>query len=417
MHQLIEHLSDLLLRWGIAPDQVQSIKAIIVLSLILIASFLADIITNRIIISFISGLVKKSKNRWDDIILEKKVFNRLAHFAPALVVHYGVELALTNSPKLVHFIQILIYIYIIIVAVRVAISFFNAIDEIYAGSPYAKDKPIKGYLQLANIFTVAIGVIFIFSIITGNSPGKLLAGLGAMAAVLMLIFKDTLLGLVASVQLSANNMIKIGDWITLPSRGVDGDVIEITLYTVKVQNFDKTISTIPTYTLVNETFTNWRGMQESGGRRIKRSIRIDMRSIKFCTPEMLEKFKKIQFLSEYITTKTKELQQYNEENQIDNSVMVNGRRLTNVGVFRKYIEEYLRHHPKIHNNMTFLVRQLQSDDAGLPIEVYVFSTDKVWENYETIQSDIFDHIFAIVPEFELSVFQSPSGSDFEKLIR
>jgi len=416
IHQLIKNLSDSLLSWGVAAEQAQTIKVLIILGGIILASLLADFITKRIIITFISQIVKKSKNQWDDIILEKKVFNKLAHFAPALVIHYSVEQALTNSPKLVGFIQTLIYIYMIFVAIQVAISFFKAINEIYDHSPYAKEKPIKGYLQLANIFVVAVGIIFVFSILTGSSPGKLLAGLGAMAAVLMLIFKDTILGLVASVQLSANSMVKIGDWITLPSRGVDGDVIEITLYTVKVQNFDKTISTIPTYTLVNETFTNWRGMQESGGRRIKRSIRIDIRSIRFCTPEMLEKFKKVQYLTQYIVTKTKELQLYNEENQIDDSIMVNGRRLTNVGVFRKYVEEYLRHHPKIHNEMTFLVRQLQSDDTGLPIEIYVFSTDKIWANYEVIQSDIFDHIFAVLPEFELRVFQSPSGNDFEKLI-
>jgi miniconductance mechanosensitive channel len=235
--------------------------------------------------------------------------------------------------------------------------------------------------------------------------------------VLLLVFKDTILGLVASVQLSANNMIRIGDWIEMPSRKADGTVLEITLNTVKVQNWDKTIATIPTYAMVSESFTNWRGMEESGGRRIKRSVNIDMSSVKFCSPEMIEKFKKIHRLKKYISEKMEELELFNKENQIDDSVLVNGRRLTNLGVFRKYVEEYLRHHPKIHQDMTFLVRHLQPSEKGIPIEIYVFSNDQAWANFEGIQADLFDHILAILPEFELRVFQNPSSFNIEQLAK
>ena len=237
-----------------------------------------------------------------------------------------------------------------------------------------------------------------------------------MAAVLMLVFKDTILGFVASIQLSANKMVVPGDWIEMPSHNADGDVLDISLNTVKVQNWDKTITTIPTYALVSESFRNWKGMEESGGRRIKRSVTIDMKSIKFCTPEMIKKFKKIQILHDYIEKKEKELNEHNKKYEIDNSVLVNGRRMTNIGVFRAYIVSYLHNHPEINNEMTSMVRQLEPTDKGLPLQIYVFSSDKRWVYYEKIQSDIFDHILAVAPEFDLRVFQNPSGYDVVKLL-
>ncbi|MFW5886783.1 MAG: mechanosensitive ion channel family protein, partial [Bacteroidota bacterium] len=246
--------------------------------------------------------------------------------------------------------------------------------------------------------------------------GSIFAGMGALAAVLMLVFKDSILGLVAGIQISAYDMVRIGDWIEMPSHNADGDVIDISLNTVKVQNWDKTITTIPTYALVSESFYNWRGMQEAGGRRIKRNISIDMKSVKFCTKEMLEKFKKIQYLKSYIEDKEKELLEFNKKNNVDEYILVNGRRLTNIGVFRKYLEAYLRNHPHIHKNMTFLVRHLQPTDRGIPVEIYVFANDTVWANYEGIQADIFDHVLAVIPEFGLRVFQSPSGDDFQKMM-
>jgi len=255
----------------------------------------------------------------------------------------------------------------------------------------------------------------IIAIIIGKNPMSLLVGLGASAAVLMLVFKDTILGLVASVQLSANNMVKPGDWIEMPSRNADGTVLEITLNTVKVQNWDRTISTIPTYAMVSESFHNWKGMEESDGRRIKRSVFIDKKSVSFCSDEMLERFRKIHILKEYIDEKTAEIKQYNEERGIDSSIPVNGRRLTNIGVFRKYMELYLKNNPKINQEATCMVRQLQPTERGIPMEIYCFSNEKTWVLYEGVQADIFDHVFAIVPEFGLKLFQNPSGDDFRAL--
>jgi len=417
MEKNIQAFHDWLIGQGLSSNLVVGIKILTITLIIILLSIIADKIAKQIIVKFISGIVKRTKNNWDDIIFNGKVFNRLAHFAPALVVHWSVDYALIGFPEVVDFIQMVIYIYMTIVATLVINSFIKALHDIYLHSKISHNRPIKGYVQLVNIFIYFIAAIFIISILTGRPATNLLAGLGAMAAVLMLVFKDTILGLVASVQLSANNMVEIGDWISMPSQNADGTVLEISLNTVKVQNWDKTIATIPTYALVTESFSNWRGMEESGGRRIKRSINIDMTSVRFCTQEMIEKFKKIEYLSDYIETKIQELNDFNTENSIDDSVLVNGRRMTNIGTFRKYIEEYLKSNPHIHKDMTFLVRQMQPSEKGIPIEIYVFSNDQAWNNYEDIQADIFDHILAIIPEFELQVFQNPSSYSFENITK
>ncbi len=417
MEQLSEQFLNKLLSYGLKASQANLIQLSILILILILICFLADIITKRVIVNTISKFIKKSKNKWDDILFNRKVINRIAHLVPALVLHFSINLAFGNYPKWVTLIETLIYLYITINVLLVLVSLTQSLHKIYLQREISKTRPIKGYIQLINIFLYFIAIIIVISLVTGNSPGKLLAGLGALAAVLLLVFKDTILGLVASVQLSANNMVRIGDWIEMPSRKADGTILEITLNTVKVQNWDKTIATIPTYAMVSESFTNWRGMEESGGRRIKRSINIDMSSVKFCTPEMIEKFKKIHRLKTYISEKLEELEWFNKENQIDDSVLVNGRRLTNLGVFRKYVEEYLRHHPKIHQDMTFLVRQLQSNEKGMPIEIYVFSKDQAWANFESIQADLFDHILAILPEFDLRVFQNPSSFNIEQLAK
>ncbi len=258
---------------------------------------------------------------------------------------------------------------------------------------------------------IFLASIVVIALLIGKDPSVLIAGLGALAAVLMLIFKDTLLGFVASIQLSANDMLKVGDWIEMPGHRADGTVLDITLNTVKVQNWDKTISTIPTYAMVSESFTNWRGMEESEGRRIKRAIFIDMYSIRFCTPEMLEHFKKFENLREYVTQKEEEIRKYNEKHGLSPDDLLSARRQTNIGVFRKYLELYLKNNPRINHRMTFIIRQLQSTEKGLPVEIYVFSKEKEWANYEKLQNDIFDHIFAVIPEFGLKIFQSPAGND------
>jgi miniconductance mechanosensitive channel len=270
-------------------------------------------------------------------------------------------------------------------------------------------------LQVVKIVVgIAVG-IYIFSALMNRSPVVLLGGLGAMTAVLLLIFKDTILGFVASIQLTGNDMIRMGDWISMPKYGADGDVIDLTLTTVKVQNWDKTITTIPTYALVSQSFQNWRGMDESGGRRIKRALNIDMSSITFCTDEMVDRFRRFRILGNYIAEKEKEITAWNNTQSVSEEELVNGRRMTNVGTFRAYVTEYLRNHPMVKQDMTCMVRQLKPGEDGLPIEIYAFSSDQRWVQYEGIQADIFDHILAVLPQFGLRIFQNPTGADFRKL--
>ena len=278
-----------------------------------------------------------------------------------------------------------------------------------------RGRPLKGLLQTLQVLLWFIGGIVVVSVLIGQSPLTLLAGLGASAAILMLVFKDSIMGFVSGVQLSANDMLKVGDWITMPKYGANGYVIEVTLNTVKVRNFDNTITTIPPYLLVSDSFQNWRGMRESGGRRVKRSINIDMTSVRFCTPEMLEKFRKINLLKDYIDQTEEVVRVYNEENHIDNEVLVNGRRQTNLGVFRAYLTAYLKSLPVVNTELNCMVRHLQPTDHGLPVELYFFSNVKDWIPYEAVQADVFDHVLAIIPEFDLRVFQSPSGADFRQL--
>jgi miniconductance mechanosensitive channel len=408
-------INEILRGWGVEESLANLMNVAFSIVLILLIAFIADFLTKKIIVSVITRIVRKTENTWDDIILEKKVFHRLAHYAPALVIYYFIGFFIEH-PKMVSILQGGVQISMVIIGILVMNSFLQALHEIYLTLEIARDRSIKGYLQIAHILFYSIAIILILSIILGKSPVNLLAGLGAMAAVLILVFKDTIQGFVASIQLSANNMIKMGDWITMPKYNADGKVIEITLNTVKVQNGDNTISTIPTYSLVTDSFSNWRGMQESGVRRIKRYINIDMRSVKFCTEEMIVKFLKIEYLKTYLQEKQEEILEYNKRKKIDESVTVNGRRMTNLGVFRKYLEFYLKNHPMIQDELTFIVRHLQPTENGIPIEIYVFCKDNRWDVYENVQADIFDHIVAAVPEFDLRVFQNPSGEDFARLL-
>jgi miniconductance mechanosensitive channel len=360
-------------------------------------------------------IVVRTKTRWDDILAEKRVFVKLAYLAPAITINFLTSYVLSDFEFLNRIIQIFTSIYIVIIILSVINAFLNAFNEIYNSYEVSKEKPIKGYIQVAKIFAYIIAAVIIITVLIGRNSFGWVAGFGAFSAVLMLVFKDPILGFVGGIQLTANNMVRIGDWIEMPKYGADGTVIDISLTTVKVQNWNKTITTIPTYTLVTDYFKNWRGMDESGGRRIKRSINLDMNSITFCTPEMLERFKKFEHVSDYVAETEKVLTEYNKKKNIDNEILVNGRRQTNIGVFRAYLKGYLRNHPKINSEMTFLVRQLDPTPEGIPMEVYIFSKDKEWAKYEDIQSDIFDHILAVVPEFDLKVFQQPTGRDFSQL--
>ena len=305
--------------------------------------------------------------------------------------------------------------YIIIVALSVINGLLNALNDVYQTYEVSKVKPIKGYIQVIKIVVFILGAVLVIANLVGESPLILLSGIGALSAVLMLVFKDSLLGLVAGIQLSANDMVRVGDWIEVPKYGADGDVIDISLNTVAVQNFDRTVTMLPSYALISDSFKNWRGMQASGGRRIKRALYIDTTSISFCTNEMIENFKSIHYLTDYITEREHEIEEYNEKNHINRNNVVNGRALTNIGVFRAYITQYLKHHPGIHQEMTLMVRQLEPGENGLPIEIYAFTNDTKWAVYETVQADIFDHLFAVAQEFGLRMFQNPAGSDFQAL--
>jgi len=409
-------IEEFFMRIGAGENLAVWLKVLSVLVVVMGLAWLSDFITKRFFLTVVARAVKKTKTKWDDILLEKRIFKRMAHWAPALVVYYSIHLTFNDfHPEVIPILQGTIKIYMIFILLLVMDSFLEGAHHIYQELPFSKSRPITGYVQLIKIFVFFVGGLFIISILLNKDMSRLLAGLGAMAAVLMLVFKDTILGLVASVQLSANDMVKIGDWVSIPKFNADGTVLNISLNTVKVQNWDKTISTIPTYALVSESFANWKGMEESGGRRIKRHINIDMKSVTFCSSEMIAKLKKIQVLKSYIEDKESEIDTYNTKMGIEGDVLVNGRRMTNLGVFRAYIENYLHNHPDIREDMTFLVRQLQPTDTGLPIEIYVFSNVQEWAAYESIQADIFDHIIAALPEFELRVFQNPTGYDFEKL--
>ncbi len=408
-------IRDFFLSAGLPEQYADLLKTLIVIVLILMLAWLANFVTRKLLLAYIRKVIKRSKTLWDDLLLSHKILDRLANYAPALVIYYTVPTALTAYPAAVAFIQAVISIMMIILGVLVFDSLLNILHDVYKRFPVSKDVSISGYIQVGKILVYFVGVILILSVILDESPMVFLTGLGALAAVLMLVFKDTILGFVASIQLSANDMVRIGDWIEMPSHNADGPVTEIALNTVKVRNWDQTITTIPPYALVSESFYNWRGMTESGGRRIKRSINIDMKSVKFCTPEMIEKFRKIRILASYIDEKEEEMRQYNETHGVDDSVLVNKRRQTNIGVFRKYCELYLHNHPKIRKDMTFLVRHLQPGPTGIPIEIFVFSSEQAWPVYEGIQADIFDHILSVVPEFELGIFQNPTGDDFRML--
>ena len=375
-------------------------------------SVIADIIAKRFLLKVVHVFARNTRTAWDDYLVERKFFARLAHVAPAIVVFVASNVLLPEDSALLSGAQRLVITYLVLLSALVADSFLSALVDIASTYPAAKDKPLKSYAQVVKILTYAVAFIIGIAALLDRSPWALLSGLGAMTAILLLVFKDSILGLVASVQLSAYDLVRVGDWIEFPKFGADGDVIDISLNVIKVQNWDKTITTIPTHALLSDSFKNWRGMSDSGGRRIKRALSIDMQSVHFLSHEDAARLKKIEYISEYLAQKIDEVEQYNSEKVVNLESLVNGRRLTNLGTFRAYIESYLRNHPNIHQDMTLLVRQLAPQADGLPIEIYCFSNDQRWSYYEGIIGDIFDHMIAALPEFGLRVFQYPSGSDF-----
>ena len=391
------------------------IQALAYITLIIV-SFVAYRITVRLLRSIIMPLVSKTKTHFDDLLIKNRFFIRLAFLVPASIIYFAIGHELFIHDNISVFIKDLSTVFFYLITVLIIDSTLSTINDYYNRFHIAKDHPIAGIIQVLKIVVYILGIIGIVGFVFDRNISSILVGFGTLSAVLMLIFRDPILGFVGGLQLIFNKMIAIGDWITMPKYGADGTVMEINLTTVKIQNFDKTIVTLPTYSLISDSFQNWRGMEDSGGRRIKRAINIDMDSVKFCTLEMLEKYKKIDVLKEYIIRTEKDMEVCNAKEGIDPSVMVNGRRQTNLGVFRAYLKAYLRNRADIHNNMTFLVRHLQPTEKGIPIQIYVFATTIDWAEYEGIQADIFDHVLAVITEFELRVFQFPSNFDSFKLM-
>ena len=403
---------------GVDLGMTQVLKVIILFVAMLFIALLLWIIGQWVIHRFISRLVKRSSSQWDDVMAERGVFRKLGHLVPAIVISTLTPVVLTDYPTYVPFVEKIMAAFIVLVIIRVVVSAIGAANIYLSRSPKYRDKPIASFTQLAKLIFWFIGVIIILAIVIGRNPIYMFSALGAVSAVLLLIFKDTILGFIASIQVTINDMVRIGDWVSMPKYGADGDVSEINLTTVKVINWDKTISTVPTYSFVSDSFVNWRGMQESGGRRIKRSISLKMSGIRFCDDEDLERYSKIQRVRGYIKQRKAEIEAYNIEHDIDtkNSI-VNGRRMTNIGIFRAYILQYLRDNPGLNQEMTCMVRQLEPTDMGVPLEIYCFTATVKWLEYEGIQGDIFDHILATVGHFDLEVFESPAGSDFQSLGR
>jgi len=406
-----------LLDLGVAENIANEVQFVLEILVLVVLCFIADRFAKKFFVRLINSIVKRTKFIWDDILLEKKVFDRLAHLAPALVVQATVGYVFSDFQDFIPFLIRMTEAYMIAVALMVVISVFNTLDYYFKQTEGLKDKPIDSYFQLARLVTYFIGGVLVVSKVFDKDPQGILTAMGALTAVSMLVFKDTILGFVASIQLSANDMIRVGDWVSMPKHGADGDVIKITLNTVKVQNWDKTISTIPTYSFVSDSFKNWRGMSEAGGRRIKRSIVLKSGSVKFCDQEMVNRFKNYRLIEGYLDNRVEEIKQYNQEGNFDKSYLINGRQLTNIGVFRIYIEAYVRSLDGIHPDLTRMVFQKEGNEYGVPIQVYCFTKTTDWAEYENIQSDIFDHLYAAAPEFDLEVFQHPSGGDFNKLIK
>ncbi len=359
---MLEFINDCLLKTGLNSTTASTLARTGIITLVIALSFLAWFVAKHLILSGLRRLIGHTETKMDDVFLEKKVLDRLSQLVPPSVIYIMAPSALEGYEELIHLTQNLAVIYMIIICILVADSFLNAVLDIYQTFEISKEIPIKGFVQILKVAIYIIAVIFIISIIFGKTPLYLMSGFGALTAVLLLIFKDAILGFVAGIQLAANKMVAHGDWIEMPKYGADGDVLEVALTTVKVQNWDKTITTIPTYALISESFKNWRGMQTSGGRRIKRSIYIDINTISFCTDEMVERFSRIRYIEEYMTKKKKELAEHNAAHMDDTSNTANRRQLTNIGTFRAYVVSYLRDHPMINQEMTFLIRQLASTE-------------------------------------------------------
>lgn len=411
-----ENLIQLWLQQLGIPQVFTEILAIsVICSAIILLAIAATYIFRKIFLPQLIAWVKSSSYKWDDVLINTSFLQRASWFIPVMIISLSLDAFIDQEATAYILLKRITMSGFVIVAVLTLTSLLNAINDIHRLLRKTKRHHLQAYVDAGKIVFYLLGAIFITSIFTGKSPWGIFSILGGLTAVTMLIFKDSILGFVASIQLTSTDMVQVGDWIEMPQYGADGDVIAMTIHSIRVQNWDKTVTTIPTHALVSSSFKNWRGMSESGGRRIKRAINIDINSITFCDDEMLERFGKYSLIQDYITKKSAAISEGNQNSIADTSLLINGRRQTNIGVFRAYIAAYLKSHHNIHQDMTFLVRQLPPKEYGLPIEIYVFSNDIAWANYEAIQSDIFDHLLAAAPEFGLRAFQNPTGFDMRAL--
>ncbi|WPD23912.1 MAG: mechanosensitive ion channel [Candidatus Electrothrix scaldis] len=410
---------NLLIAWLEQAGLSHSLAVPLTYALITFAVFLTALLATwfvrRTLVSSLIKFIHNNRLTWDDALTDYHFFTRLSWFVPVLIFYVAQDLLLPPDSQWLEMVPRLIFCGFILAGVRVISALLKATNSIYRSRHVQTGKTIRGYIDAIRIVVYLLGAIFMVSSLTGRSPWGLLSVMGGLTALTMLIFRDTILGFIGAIQLTTNDMIRVGDWIEMESHGADGDVIEVSIHSVRVRNWNKTITTIPTYALIANPFKNWRGMKESGGRRIKRALHLDMTSIRFLSEEELDKLEEIRILRDYLHTKREEIKKYNTARGAEASETINGRCQTNVGLFRAYIQAWLRENPKVHKKMTFLVRQLTPGANGLPMEIYVFSNDQVWANYEALQADIFDHLIAILPYFHLRVFQEPSGYDFRML--
>jgi miniconductance mechanosensitive channel len=409
----IEHLLyDYLITTGLSETAATYINMFALLTTVLIIAFLIDFIIRKIIVQLFTQFSAKTKTNFDNLLVQNKAPRNIAHIIPLIFTLEFTSFIFVDFAYIENIVQKGLQVFTIILILWIVRSLLRTIKDYFKTLPSLKDKPVDSYIQVIMIFAWVFGILSAIAIITGIEFIQFITTIGAASAVIILVFKDTIMGFVASIQVSINDMVRIGDWITFEKYGADGDVTEINLSTVKVQNFDNTITTIPTYALISDSFKNWRGMSDSGGRRIKRSLNINLDSIHYLSEKEVHDFKKIQSITAYLETRQDDIDAYNQKNNINKELLLNGRNLTNIGVFRKYIETYIENHSGTNKEMMIMVRQLAPGTQGIPLEIYTFSSDKRWKNYEYIMSDIFDHIIAAVPYFNLEIFELPSNSSF-----
>ena len=413
MSGLKHKLYDYLILSGFTENSAKYLNMLTLLIALLIAVFIIDYVTRKILVKTFAQFASVSKSNFDDLLVANKVPRNIAHIIPLLVAIRFVPEVFGDFPTFEDVFERGLEVFAIILILWIVRSSLNALKDYLKTLPRFKDKPIDSYIQVFMIFSWLGGIMSAIAILTGIEFIKFVTGLGAISAVIILVFKDTIMGFVASIQVSINDMVRIGDWITFEKYGADGDVIEINLATVKVQNFDKTITTIPTYALISDSFKNWRGMTNSEGRRIKRALYIKQTGVKYLTDADVEKLKGIHLITSYLEGRQADIKTYNNANNVDKNLLLNGRNLSNLGVFRKYIDTYLKQHSAVNKDMMIMARQLAPTTQGIPLEIYAFSSDKRWENYEYIMSDIFDHLIAALPYFDLEIFELPSHGSFK----